>query len=282
MSRGFLYLFLLGIALTSCERTVDTPLDVDYTQPFLHGLVVSPVSFNTDTILINGQTTPDDIIELSLTCSVFADVPAPGQSANVTFTIANPGGGSTYATGMLHDDGILPDSAAGDGKYTGTVTFSIQRVEVGYFELSVVGAISDVVSSNTVRKVIPVFRSSRAPFLYDLSAPDTVVLPPANQVLLILMSVAASDSDGPEDVRDVYFRNLDSPSDTTRKFFLYDDGDVNGLSGDSLAGDGVYSIIVQLPSGTPAATYRFSFEAEDRLDLISTPIIHPLTVLGPE
>ncbi len=282
MNRGFFYLFLLGLALSSCERTVNTPLDVNYAQPYLHDLDITPVSFNTDTIPVNGQTDPNDIIDLSLTCSVTADVHTAGHPATVTYTINGPGGSSVYATGTLHDDGISPDTNPGDGIYSGTVTFSIRRVEVGYFEISVVGGISDIVSSNTLRKIVPIFRSSRAPFLYDLNAPDTVILPPANQVLLILMSVAASDSDGPEDVRNVYFRNLDSPSDTTRKFFLYDDGDVNGLSGDSLTGDGIYSIIVQLPSATPAATYRFSFGAEDRLGLVSTPIVHPLTVLGPE
>ena len=96
------------------------------------------------------------------------------------------------------------------------------------------------------------------------------------------MSIAASDSDGVGDVREVYFRNLDSPSDTTKKFFMYDDGDVNGVSGDLIADDGFYSITVQLPSGTPPATYRFSFEARDRLDLVSVALIHPLTVLSPE
>jgi len=282
MNRGFYYVLILGLALTSCERTVDTALDVDYSQPFLHTLEITPVSFNTDTILVNGQTDPDDIITLSLTCSVNANVPTPGQPVDVTFTVTSPGGSKDYTTGLLLDNGIIPDVNAGDGKYSGTITFSIMRVEVGYFEISVVAAISDVIPSNTVIKSVPVFRSSRAPFLHDLSAPDTVVLPPANQVLLILMSVTASDSDGSEDVRMVYFRNLDSPSDTTKKFFLFDDGDVNGLSGDSVANDGISSITVQLPSGTPPATYRFSFEAEDRLGLVSPPLIHPLTVLSPE
>jgi hypothetical protein len=129
---------------------------------------------------------------------------------------------------------------------------------------------------------IEVFRSSRAPAISELAAPDTVTLPPSGQVALIFMSVAAADSDGLGDIDEVYFRNLDSPTDTTRKFFLLDDGHVNGVSGDSAANDGVFSIIVQLPSGTPAMTYRFQFEAVDRSGLSSNAILHPLTVLGPE
>jgi len=282
MSRGFCFTIILGVALISCERTVNTALDFNYTQPYLHNLELSPVSFNTDTILINGQTDPNNIIELTLICSVIADAPIPGQKSVVTYAVTSPGGKSVYATGTLSDNGVAPDDNAGDGKYSGTVRFSILRVEVGYFELSVTGAISEIVSSNTLRKSIPVFRSSRAPFVHDLSAPDSIVLPPANQVLLILMSIAASDSDGDGDIAEVYFRNLDSPSDPTKKFFMYDDGDVNGLSGDSVANNGYYSIIVQLPSGTPPGTYRFSFEAVDRLELTSIPLVHPLTVLGPE
>jgi len=280
MNRGFYFLLLVGIALSSCERTVDTPFDPDYSQPYLSTLEISPVSFNTDTILVNGQTSPDDILALSLTCSVNATAPEPG--AGVTFTITGPEAGRVYATGTLRDDGVFPDVTAGDGKYTGTVTFSIRRVDVGYFEISVQGSVSGLVSSNIVRRNIPIFRTSRAPSVHDLVAPDSVTLPPANQVLLILMSVAVSDSDGLGDIREVFFRNLDSPSDTNRRFVMYDDGDVDGLSGDSVANDGRYSITVQLPAGTPAATYRFAFSAEDRLKLVGPSLVHPLTVLGPE
>jgi len=144
------------------------------------------------------------------------------------------------STTFRHELDRSPDAIGGDGIYSGVVNFSLMRVEGGYFELSLSAVDESGNPSNTLKERILVFRSSRAPYLSGLSAPDTVVLPPPNLVSLILLSITANDSDGLEDIEEVFFRNLDSPSDTTRKFFMYDDGDVNGVSGDSVSGDGVF------------------------------------------
>jgi hypothetical protein len=123
-----------------------------------------------------------------------------------------------------------------------------------------------------------VIRASHAPTIFNLSAPDTVLRPPVGQVRLIQLTIAAADSDGLDDIAEVAFRNLDSPSDTTRKFFMFDDGALGGVSGDTTAGDGTFSLVVQLPSGTAPGTFRFRYEAIDRSRLGSNVIIKPLTV----
>ncbi len=282
MRRGFPIIILLAGLFSSCERTVDSPQDVDYSRPYLHDLQIFPETFNTDTILVNGQVNPQDIIPLSLNCIVVVDEPAGSGPSNVRYAVTLPSEDRLYAQGILKDDGVSPDLGRGDGIYAGTVTFEIQRVAIGNFQLSVDGYHESGSPSNMVGRQVGVFRSSRAPIISNLSAPDTIHLPPPGEVSLIMMSIAAADSDGLGDVREVYFRNLDSPSDTTRKFILLDDGHPTGASGDSVANDGTFSIIVQLPSATPAATYRFSFEAVDRSGLVSNTILHPLTILGPE
>ncbi len=282
MKRGFPIILLVAGLLNSCERTVESPLDVDYGKPFLHDLQIYPEGFNTDTILVNGQTAPTDIITLSLNCIVAVDTTPGSNSTTVQYLVTLPSEERLYGEGGLKDDGISPDLNAGDGLFTGAISFAIRRVDIGNFQLSVSGYHLPEYVSNTVQRQFGVFRSSRPPELSGLSAPDTVYLPPGGQVSLILMSVAATDSDGQGDIDDVFFRNLDSPSDTTRKFLMFDDGHVNGVSGDSVANDGTFSIIVQLPSGTPAATYRFRFEAVDRSGLASNTILHPLTILSPE
>lgn len=282
MRRGFPFIVLIAGLFTSCERTVDSPQDVDYSRPYLHDLQIFPETFNTDTILVNGQVNPQDVISLSLNCIVVVDEPTGSGPSNVRYSVTLPAEDRLYAQGILKDDGMNPDLGRGDGIYAGTVTFAIQRVDIGNFQLSVDGYHEAGSPSNTVRRQVGVFRSSRAPIISDLAAPDTINLPPPGEVSLILMSIAAADSDGLGDIRDVYFRNLDSPTDTTRKFILLDDGHPTGASGDSIANDGTFSIIVQLPSSTPAATYRFSFEAVDRSGLVSNTILHPLTILGPE
>ncbi len=281
MKRGFPILFLVAGLLSSCERTVDSPLDVDYRQPFLHDLEIYPESFNTDTILVNGQTAPTDIITLSMNCIVGVDK-APGTtSTTVRYSVTLPSEERLYGTGTLRDDGVSPDLNAGDGLFAGTVNFQLRRVDVGNFQVSVTGFHLPEYPSNTVHRQFGVFRSNRPPMVSGLSAPDTVEIPPSGQVSLIMMSVMAADSDGQGDIAEVFFRNLDSPSDTTRRFLMFDDGHINGVSGDSVANDGTFSIIVQLPSGTPAATFRFRFEAVDRSGVSSNTILHPLTILNP-
>ncbi len=282
MKRGFPVILLIAGLLNSCERTVDSPVDVDYSRPFLHDLAIYPEAFNTDTILVNGQTAPTDIVTLSLTCIVAVDDGPGTTSTTVRYSVTLPSEERLYGEGGLRDDGVAPDLSAGDGLFAGRVTFDIRRVDVGNFQLSVSGYHTPRFVSNTLQRQFGVFRSNRSPILSGLSAPDSVYLPPSGQVSLILMSVMAADSDGQGDIAEVFFRNLDSPSDTTRKFLMLDDGHINGTSGDSVANDGTFSIIVQLPSGTPAATSRFQFEAVDRSGSSSNTILHPLTILNPE
>jgi hypothetical protein len=281
MKRGLSLFLLSALLFAACERSVDTPADTDLNRPYLHDLQIYPGSFNTDTILVSGGTNPQDILTLSLNCIVIADKDAGSPTPTVRYTVGLPADERVYAEGFLKDDGLTPDLGAGDGIFTGKVTFSIERVDIGRFEVAIDGYYDPAYPSNTVRHSFDVSRSSRPPVISELNAPDTVILPGPGQVSLLLISLGASDPDGPGDIKEVFFRNLDSPSDTSRKFFLLDDGHVTGVSGDSVANDGTFSIIVQLPYGTPAATYRFLFEATDRSGIASNTILHPLTVLNP-
>jgi len=282
MKRGFPILLLAALLFSACERSVDTPADKDLSRPYLHDLQIFPESFNTDTILVGGGTDPDDILNLSFNCVVIADRNAGSPTPAVRYTVGLPAEERVFAEGALRDDGVNPDISANDGIFTGTVAFSIRRVDIGKFEVALNGYYDPASPSNIVRHAFDVFRSSSPPVIAGLSAPDTVILPGPGQVSLLLITLDASDPDGQADLREVFFRNRDSPSDTTRKFLLLDDGHVTGVSGDSTANDGTFSIIVQLPYGTPAGTYRFLFEATDRSGIGSNTILHPLTVLNPE
>jgi hypothetical protein len=282
MKRGFPIAILAALLLSACERSVDTPTDTDLNRPYLHDLQIFPEAFNTDTVLVNGATNPEDVLTLSFDCIVIADGESGSAPPTIRYNVSLPAEDRQFAEGYLKDDGKSPDLSAGDGIYTGKVTFSIKRVDIGRFDVAIDGYYNSGSTSNTVRRAIDVFRSSRPPDISAVSAPDTVILPGPGKVSLILITLAASDPDGLGDIKEVFFRNLDSPSDTMKKFFLYDDGHVGGVSGDSVANDGIFSITVQLPYGTPAATYRFLFEATDRSGLASNTILHPLAVLNPE
>ncbi|MCZ6776606.1 MAG: hypothetical protein O7D34_09140, partial [Ignavibacteria bacterium] len=92
--------------------------------------------------------------------------------------------------------------------------------------------------------------------------------------------------DGLADVREVFFRSLDSKTPDF-KFFLKDDGGTEPPSsplfqpsGDSVAGDGVFSILIPLvDSPVVRRTNRFAFQAFDTFgDSSGIPLIHFLVV----
>jgi hypothetical protein len=60
---------------------------------------------------------------------------------------------------------------------------------------------------------------------------------------------------------------------------MYDDGNLSGISGDDIAGDGIYSIIIQLPPNTQKGKYRFEFQAIDKSNASSNILTHYIYVL---
>jgi hypothetical protein len=264
-------LLLFFLSLTGCENPGTGIIDPSGQPPFIASARVDPEAVDLRNIPPSGDQYP-----VSLT--IRADISAPVGAAlplSVTATILPPEAGFPFVEVGLRDDGAMPDSVAGDGTYSGTLSFDILATEAGRYRVRVIARSANGFESNSREHVLFITRNNAPPVLSELTAPDTVNAPTTER-LLIAMSARADDPDGAEDVREVYFRSLDS-SDPTRKFFLKDDGDVAG-SGDRVAGDGLYSIIVELLPGTPSRTYRFAFQAEDTFQDTSNTLLHYLTV----
>lgn len=100
--------------------------------------------------------------------------------------------------------------------------------------------------------------------------PDSVVV---TQPTVIFTSVEAADSNGQSDILEVYF-TVYRPDSTTNgnKIQMFDDGDSE--NGDVTAGDGIYSRLIQVDQSNQKGTYRFEFQAEDRLGALSNIINH--------
>jgi len=100
--------------------------------------------------------------------------------------------------------------------------------------------------------------------------PDTIVV---DTTTVIFTSVGAMDPNGANDILEVYFI-VYKPDGTTNnsKVLLYDDGRVE--NGDKLAGDGIYSRLIQVDQTNQKGTYRFEFRAKDRLGDLSNIINH--------
>ena len=263
-------LFLL-LGSTGCENSGTGVVDSAGEPPFISASRLDPDTIDLRQIAPSGDLYPVAIV-------VRADVTTPsttGAPIAVTARIIPPDADFPSAEAGLVDDGRAPDSLAGDGTYAGVLEFNLLATQAGRYRLLVTARSAEGYESVSHERLVPITRLNAAPVLSDLSAPDTVDAP-TTQKLLIVMSVRADDPDGLEDIQEVYFRSLDS-SDPQRKFFLLDDGDLAG-SGDRVAGDGVFSIIVELLPGTPARTFRFAFQAQDTFGDTSATILHSLTV----
>lgn len=101
--------------------------------------------------------------------------------------------------------------------------------------------------------------------------PDTAFV---NAPTVIFISVEASDPNGQNDILKVYFI-VYKPDGSTNgsELELFDDGNVDD-HGDLIAGDGIYSRLIQVDQTNDKGTYRFEFQAIDRGGKLSNIIDH--------
>jgi hypothetical protein len=100
--------------------------------------------------------------------------------------------------------------------------------------------------------------------------PDTVVV---TEPTVIFTSVGAMDPNGASDILEIYFIAYRPDGSTNNnKVLLYDDG--RPENGDLIAGDGIYSRLIQVDQSNQKGTYRFEFRAKDRLGDLSNILNH--------
>ncbi|MGH2566875.1 MAG: choice-of-anchor X domain-containing protein, partial [Bacteroidota bacterium] len=150
---------------------------------------------------------------------------------------------SPLGSALLKDDGSEVDSTKDDGIFSGVLTFGIRRSDVGRYKVEINAENPNGFKSNTRILTLLIVRENHPPSLSNLQAPDTVRL--SAQVPSILLTVRASDSDGLADIRQVTFNSFlpsGQPS-SGNPFRMYDDG----TNGDTLSGDGIYSLRIAPP-----------------------------------
>ena len=257
---------VLLFLLSGCENRGIGPVDPAGVPPFLRTVTISPDSVPlTALIPVNGIYT--------VTVRVRAEVKDPSGTGTVGTVVAqllSPAGGDPLSVSSLHEE----SPGAGVRIFGGQIQFTATKEDVGTYRVRVIASDAQGVEGNVVDRSLKVTRINAPPVLSNLSAPDTVTLPSSGSIAIPL-SVTAADSNGLSDIREVFFRSLDS-SDPTSKVFLFDDGST--VSGDLVAGDGIYSRIISLSSTNERKTYRFAFQAIDTPGDTSATVLHLLTV----
>ena len=267
--RKVLTLLAFSFVLYSCKtETENGIIDLPYSYPpHVKSVIISPDSVSIDTLI----TSADSIkVNLNITAKV---IDKDGQSdiENVYFSVVRVENLFKKLSGNL--------TRKNDSIFASDVTLTISKLETGRYRAEVYAVDKSNFKSNTVVSNLEIIRTNHPPEISDLNAPDTVYL--GFETILVKMSVKATDPDGQGDIKMVYFNSFrpDGTPSSGNPFQLYDDGGASGISGDDVAGDGIYSIIIQIPPGTQKGKYRFEFQAVDRSNAKSNIIVHNFYVL---
>ena len=229
---------------------------------------------------VNAPTEIDikNIVNHLITASV-SDAQGLSDINRVSLDIYAPTSTIPNFSEILNDNGIVGDDIANDGIYSYLLSSKFSRNVIGKFTIRIQAHDKQGKVSYPWTGVMDVIQSENdPPVLYNLVAPDTMRLI-KNKSTLATLQISVSDPQGREDIRDVYFNSYkpDGSPSSGNPFKLLDDGN-KANNGDEIAEDGIYSIIITLPSNTPPGDYLFIFEAVDLQNFKSEPKEHTITV----
>ena len=263
-------IFIIPLFIWGCSKTYNDVID-----PVTSSYQVTNITSFADTSYKTGDSVFTFSISLNNSTgisSVFINISDPDNNQLNTSPV------------ILFDDGkvIHGDLTANDNTYSNKYPFS-QSFTNGKYKVKYY-----LVEKNTTSLVaIQNFRYNNnqvdaPPSVYNLVAPDTLIQKDTSAVLIVV-SIAASDSNGKNDIQSVFYYSY-KPDGTLANngnpIDLFDNGDP--INGDAIAGDGIYSAIVQLPAKNkatvPKGVYRWEFQAIDRVGILSNKIIHNVVI----
>ena len=245
--------------------------------PFLLSSSVNIKQYFLDSVAHN----PDGTIPVRFGVSVRVyDSRGVSDINSVMYSIYPPGSAYASVQANLPHSWDIPDSDI--SIFTGNVNFSVDSTAVGYYQIGVTASNLANIQSNSLISQVLVFKNLDLPYLTNLVAPDTVVIPSSGE-LPIQFSVKVHDPNGYNDIAQVFLQVL-SPALSSR-YMMFDDGDSLYLAdpteypfpdGDKVARDSIFSTILYAdPTNTPGPKVLL-FQAQNRLGLYSDSLLHTI------
>lgn len=256
------WLCVVGLA---CDNQAVS--EAPYEPPTVSFLSVQPAQVDLDTLRFEGNAPAEVRFRVEATIQFRNNAINAVQAAFV----------SPSSTEPLAVVSLRPlIGTATSVQYLGTLTVRLSRTSVGDFQVVVTPFDVFGQSGGDARQTIRI-RDSRAsaPTLLSVDSPDTVRIPETG-TRLIQITARATHPNGVTFVREVVAVRTDNRAIT---FQLLDDGDRNGLSGDQVAGDGVFTATLQVPSTNTPATRTFEYQAIDRAERRSNIITRSIVFL---
>jgi hypothetical protein len=176
----------------------------------------------------------------------------------------------------LVDDGSSGDAVASDGIFSLEIDLSSEILISGSYQARFQASDQAGALSAALVGTFAVSLPNEPPVLSNLNAPGAVSRYLGEPFAI---SVEAQDPQGLDDIVRVYFNATkpDGDPSASNPFRMYDNGDTAD-NGDEIAGDGLFSIMVEISPSNDTGTYRFDFYAEDRSGAQSDVLTHFLEV----
>lgn len=272
--RRYFAIIILSITSLSCELDSVDVVDTTSVIPILEQATVAPGFVNTSGYPQSQKTIDTTVLITARLDKVYS------HDVTVYYSIEDPDR-SILSSGVLSDDGKVPDQTSSDGTYTAEPNVRFPVALLGTYTVKTYASNNVGERSVLISSTVILFNSSNTPpQLSLLDAPDTVVVPSGSNPSLVKISITAADSQGLSDIVSVTLRSLRPDSTVAGLFPLYDDGSSTVrptfgiVSGDSVANDGRYTLTIPISGTTQRNTYRdFIFTAADRSSTISNAII---------
>lgn len=252
--------------LAGCDA-VPGAAPLDQRPPVLSDLVFSPQVIVAEQVpeLVSG-----DLVRIPLDLDVLAQDP-DGDLDEVRFVVQSPRvGQGAVAEGQL--------AANVQGRYQTRTTLDIPKAFVGLYTVIVYAVDRQGQISNEVRGMLRFEATGKPPVLEAVDLPETVERPaPGEPPVLIPIVATVSDEDGLSNILRVEMRV------GATVLLLCDDGPGEPCgsspnSGDEVAGDGRFTLTVQLESTNSPGPVTFDFQAFDRAGLSSEILTRTINV----
>ncbi len=255
-------MLITGVVFLSCEKESDNVIDPSYISPLISDLYKSKDSVLT--------TSFAPLIDLNVSVKVSAN---GGSDIERVECKVNFPDGSFAGLYNMADNGVLPDSAAGDGRYSANIKFNnITCLSVGQYTFSVYAYNKDELISNQINSAFFVINTQNLPpVITNTDLPDSVVRPVTGQFDLTIKATVI-DTNGECDINEVYF-------DAYRPNGLY-----IGRVPMSNAGNNIYSFTNPvLPSGADSSYgyFKYLFQATDNSNAQSVVVADSIKFVRP-
>lgn len=221
--------------------------------------VLSDFSFSPAAVVLN-DLPPDQVTgetaRIPLTLGVDARDP-DGPIAEVRYAVLSPEqNAAPLATGVLTRTAL--------GRYEAAPTVSLPSTDAGLYTVILFAIDPEGGVSNQVRGLLRITAEGAPPVIEEVDVPEEVQIPPPGETRQLKLAAVVSDPDGLANILRVEMRPNGGSA-----ILLCDDGGQLPCgpfpnSGDETAGDGRYTITVQIGSNNQPGVNVFAFQAFDR------------------